>query len=267
MHCPTRSQKFLILALASTLGATSLVAQGYRTVKIVPAGISITISKRLKGLPLRLDSSDPHLQARFRVADKKDFIKLKGGRRYEWYTDVFAFGKAAGPITQSGKAAKPKPEPKTEKERQIAKLLAARAKASRFETFEDWLEPQQPQVVTRGKPVRARGSKLPYTSWEYLTYGGGNFQWYNGAAVYKIGVREVVVLIRMPLPRGNRPTGPAGKMCKHILASAKLLKEGDSPVATHCHALAAELKSWGRKGLRPARRMSWVVAQPNKISF
>lgn len=219
----------LVLAVLLTVGLASASGQGYRTVKIASVGISITINKRLKGLPLRLDSMDPHLRARFRTADRRDYVKLKGGGRFEWFTDVFEFGASKDPQTPGRDGTGSNAPPKTAQERAEAEMRARAIRRAAAANFEQWVARMKPSMVTKGKLVKRKGSKLPYKFWEFLTdTNSADYQWYHGAAVYKIEEREVAVLVRMPLRQGERPTPAVNKMVRYILASGRLLKDGDS---------------------------------------
>ncbi|MCB9868627.1 MAG: hypothetical protein H6837_02155 [Planctomycetes bacterium] len=227
-------------ATASLFALTpSLHAQEYRDEKIVDVGIEITISKRLKRLPIRLDSSDPSLRAKFRPQDEKDYVQTAQGP-YWWYTNVREWKTDTGPKTGPGKAAaepgkgkdKGKTDPEAdEKTKELLEKLNIKIREE-AKSFEQWVKSEEPyRFLTKGRVVKPRGKFLGYKHWEYLTKAGTSLDWYNAAAVYTLGSREVALIISMPLAKGDKPVGKFATFLRRCITSARALAPEEAELA------------------------------------
>jgi hypothetical protein len=221
------ARALLTLILASVSLPTTGQAQEYRTEKIDAVGIEISISKRLKRLPLKLASSDPHLRARFRAQDARDYVQTKTGPA-NWYTDVYEFKKAS-PTTKSGDGGGDVPKGIPKELHEQIRAMRGRGPAT---SFEEWVKTERVDTfVTKGKQMKKKGKFLPYKHWVYLRNSNG-IEWYHSAAVYTVNGREVALVVRQPLTKGKKPRGKFAIFLKRCITSGRIMKRGSTDTSS-----------------------------------
>ncbi len=215
------------LLAAFLLASTALGQAEFRWEQNDQMGVKILVHKKLFPVPLKLGESDPHERVRYLPKDPGDYLFGRLGT-YEWYCDLMEFPKAgakpadatgtgSGTGTASGGST---PAVKSDDPR-----LA--------EDFRQWVTEkdrvaQDRKFVVKGNAEKGKRGSPDFQWWEYtdtskVNAGGREEEliWYSTAAVYEQPNRQIVVVAKIPLRKGDRPDSKMRKwletMCQSLV--------------------------------------------------
>lgn len=197
------------LVLALTVVALPVAAQEYRWEQNDPLGIRILVHTKLFPIPQKLGDRDPHEKIRYLPKDEGDYLYGRLGT-YEWYLDVLEFPKKSaqaapakpdGGTTAGGSAQQPDPS----------------SNPLHADDFRIWVTEKDGRIKNRKFIKKAESKKgkkgsPDYEWWEYSdtqkVHTGAREEeliWYGCAAVYDLPTRQLAVVAKVPVKRGERP--------------------------------------------------------------
>ena len=215
-----RVRLFAASALACLVLPAS--AQDYVWDKIPTLGIKYRVHTKLYRLPQELGTEKySHLKAEYKPKDAGDFISGRKGT-YEWYLDVLEFPKIVKAESKDGEG------------KSLRDQIADKIKAANFQEYvsEANKDPQSSQrrFVTKNKEVAAKGKALPYRHWEYLDNQNSQI-WYAMATVFDLPEREIALVVRLPVQKGERPADKHLDWARNMTASLAPLDEKELEAA------------------------------------
>jgi hypothetical protein len=190
----------LAVTLAAALLAPQSLAQDeYRWEKSDASKVRFKVFKKLASVPLKLGDSRTEYKMKFEPPDAGDRIWGKYGS-FSWTLLLLDFKKPTEKTTTTGGKGPVESE-------------AAKAAAD----FREWVterdeESHDRKFVTKGVDAKAKGKNPAHKWWEFtdshkMTNGREVFDqlWWNAGAVYTLEGREVALVCRVPIKKGERP--------------------------------------------------------------
>ncbi len=219
--------RFLLVS-AIGLFAVAAPSQTYRWETIDQLKIAFRVHEKLEAIPEQFKADDPHEVARYRPKDDGDYIHGKLGA-YHWDLVVYQFDKTpgGGPVTGD---TEPTPE------EQMMNALREKHTAKDFDDFVRGKDPRYTDtrkfwVEGRTKKGSSKRPDLEWWEWsdaERAFGGSGGFiLWYQYAAVYDVGEKQIALVCILPVMKDKKPDRKYERIAQRMLTSLVINENAD----------------------------------------